>query len=84
MTPSPASSPHRAREASLATSLALDSSPLNHWPQPISREWGAARKDALEQRICGEICLTGDDRELARYQEAFAKDWVALYRQIMR
>ena len=34
-----------------------NASPLNHWPQPLSGEWGAEKKDALEQRVCGEICL---------------------------
>jgi hypothetical protein len=59
-------------------------SPLNHWPQPLGGEWGAEKKDALEQRVCSEICLTRDDAQLARYQAAFAKSWVALYRQMMR
>jgi hypothetical protein len=40
--------------------------------------------DALEQRVRAEICPTRDDAQLARYQAAFAKNWVALYRQIMR
>jgi hypothetical protein len=45
---------------------------------------GAEKKDALEQRVCSEICFTRDDGQLARYQDEFAKDWVVLYRQIMR
>jgi hypothetical protein len=61
-----------------------NASPLNHWPQPLSGEWGAEKKDALEQRVCSEICLTRDDAQLARYQAAFAKNWVALYRQMMQ
>jgi hypothetical protein len=61
-----------------------NASPLNHWPQPLSGEWGAEKKDALEQRVCSEICFTRDDAQLTRYQAAFARDWVALYRQIMR
>lgn len=61
-----------------------NASPLNHWPQSLSGAWGAGAKDALEQRVCSEICFTRDDAQLARYQAAFAKNWVALYRQIMR
>jgi hypothetical protein len=61
-----------------------NASPLNHWPHPFGGDWGAERKDALEQRVCGEICFIRDDAQLARYQAAFAKNWVALYRQIMR
>ena len=34
--------------------------------------------------VCGEICLSRDEAQLARYQAGFAKDWVALYRQILR
>jgi hypothetical protein len=60
-----------------------NASPLNHWPQPLGGEWSAERKDGLEKRVCSEICLTRDDAQLARYQAAFAKNWVALYRQIM-
>jgi hypothetical protein len=61
-----------------------NASPLNHWPEPLGGDWGAERKDALEQRVCSEICFTHDDAQLARYQAAFAKDWIALYRQRMR
>ena len=61
-----------------------NASPLNHWPQSLSGTWGAGAKDALEQRVCSEICFTRDDAQLARYQAAFAKDWIALYRQIMQ
>jgi hypothetical protein len=61
-----------------------NASPLNHWPQPLSGDWGAGRKDVLEQRVCSEICLTRNDALLARYQAAFTKNWVALYRQKMR
>jgi cytidyltransferase-like protein len=41
-------------------------------------------RGALERRVRGEICLTRDAAKLARYQGAFAKNWLALYRQIMR
>jgi hypothetical protein len=61
-----------------------NASPLNHWPQPISGEWGAETKDALEHRACSEICLPRDDALLTRYQAAFANDWVAPNRKIMR
>jgi hypothetical protein len=61
-----------------------NASPLNHWPQALGGEWSAERKDGLEKRVCSEICLTRDDAQLARYQAAFAKNWVALYRQITR
>ena len=61
-----------------------NASPLNHWPQSFGGGWGAEKKDALEQRVCSEICLIRDDAQLARYQAAFTTNWVALYRQIMR
>ena len=56
-----------------------NSSPLNHWPQPLGGEWGAAKKDTLEHRLCTAVCLSRDDNELARYQAAFARDWTALW-----
>jgi hypothetical protein len=50
---------------------------------PTPGPWAAADKDILEKQVCTEICLTRDDAQLAKYQAAFAKDWVALYRQVM-
>jgi hypothetical protein len=60
-----------------------NASPQNHWPQARAREWGAEVKDALEWRLCTEICPTRDDAALVRYQAAFAKDWIALDREVM-
>ena len=57
--------------------------PANHWAQPNAGQWAAADKDTLEKQVCTEICLTRDDAQLAKYQAAFAKDWVALYQQVM-
>jgi hypothetical protein len=51
-----------------------NASPLNHWPELRSAVPGAADKDALERRICYAPQLAG-------YQAAFAKDWLALWRQ---
>ena len=56
-----------------------NASPQNHWPQSYSGEWGAETKDALERRMCAEICRIRDDAELARYQADFAENWIALY-----
>jgi hypothetical protein len=36
-------------------------SPLNHWPQPNTGQWGAAAMDELEWKICGESSLKRDD-----------------------
>jgi hypothetical protein len=58
-----------------------NASPLNHWAQPYDATPGAADKDVLERRLCTRACLTRDDAQLARYQAAFAKDWVALWQQ---
>ena len=60
-----------------------NASPLNHWPQAYDVAPGAADKDVLERRICIEICRLRDDHLLAKYQAAFAKDWVALWREVM-
>jgi hypothetical protein len=58
-----------------------NASPLNHWPQSNSATPGAADKDMLEQRSCREVCRTRDDNLPAKYQAAFATDWVALWRE---
>ena len=61
-----------------------NASPLNHWPQPHGGWPDVAEKDRLERRVCTEVCLARDDALLARYQAAFANDWVALWRAKQR
>ena len=50
----------------------------NLWPQPRSGEWNAHRKDVLENRLHGLVCL--GDLTLDAAQEAIRTDWIAAYR----
>lgn len=48
--------------------------PLNLWPQPRSSEWGAAKKDQLENVLHKKVCA--QEISLAEAQHAMATNWI--------
>jgi hypothetical protein len=53
--------------------------PANLWPQPLSGEWSAVRKDALESKLCRLACEGKVPLEEA--QKEMAADWIAAYKK---
>lgn len=48
--------------------------PLNLWPQPRNSEWGAERKDQLENALHKKVCAQGIP--LTEAQQAMATNWI--------
>lgn len=51
----------------------------NLWPQPWAGEWGARKKDRLENRLHKLVC--DGTISLATAQRAVAKDWITSYKK---
>ena len=55
--------------------------PNNLWPQPRTRNWTAADKDALEKSLQRQVC---DGKvPLVEVQRAVMTDWIAAYKKYM-
>jgi hypothetical protein len=53
--------------------------PLNLWPQPRNSEWGAEKKDQLENVLHKKICAR--EIPLAEAQRAMATNWIEAWNQ---
>lgn len=53
----------------------------NLFPQPAGGRWGSAAKDRLENAVHAEVCA--GRMRLRAAQRAIARDWVALYREVL-
>jgi hypothetical protein len=53
----------------------------NLWPEPRLTTWGAAKKDALENRMHLLVC--SGSVSLATAQHVFASNWIAGYRRYL-
>jgi len=53
----------------------------NLWPEPRRTTWGAAQKDALENRMHRLVC--SGSVSLATAQHVFASNWIAGYRRYL-
>jgi len=51
----------------------------NLWPQPVTGEWNAAKKDRLEQRLHQMVC--NGELTITEAQLALTSDWRVAYRQ---
>lgn len=56
--------------------------PHNLWPEPRKTEWGAAKKDDLENTLHRMVC--DGDITLREAQDAFATNWIEAYKQYVR
>lgn len=55
--------------------------PNNLWPEPYAGEWGARKKDQLEDKLHRMVC-TGQI-SLADAQHAIATNWIDAYNKYM-
>lgn len=53
----------------------------NLWPQPRNIEWGAAKKDVLEQVLHERVCSYRNPLPLKVAQNAILTDWRAAYKK---
>jgi hypothetical protein len=54
----------------------------NLWPEPYKGDWGAKKKDSLENRLHKLVCSGAITLDQA--QEEIRTDWVASYKKRMR
>ena len=53
--------------------------PANLWPEPWDGEWGAHKKDRLENALKRRVC--SGQMTLSDAQHAIASDWIAAYQR---
>lgn len=53
--------------------------PKNLWPEPWNGDWGAHKKDALENKLHHLVC--NHELALVDAQKAIANDWIKAYHQ---